>query len=67
MIKPGDRVSHVYNMSLKGTIIQLVEQAGIEHFEGGTSARRFYAVVKLDTPQNGQETFTASTNDLMRE
>ncbi len=67
MIKPGDRVSHVYNMSLKGTIIELVEHAGVEHFEGGTSARRFYAVVKLDNPQNGQETFTAPTNDLMRE
>jgi hypothetical protein len=54
-------------MSLKGTIIELVERAGVEHFEGGTSARRFYAVVKLDNPQNGQETFTAPTNDLMRE
>jgi hypothetical protein len=67
MIKAGDRVSHVYNMSLKGTVVQLVEHAGVEHFEGGTSARRFYAVVKLDTPQAGQETFTAPTNDLMRE
>jgi hypothetical protein len=67
MIKPGDRVSHVYNMSLKGTVIQLVEHAGVEHFEGGTSARRFFAVVRLDVPQSGQETFTAPTNDLMRE
>lgn len=67
MIKTGDRVSHVYNMSLKGTVIQLVEHAGVEHFEGGTSARRFYAVVRLDSPREGQETFTAPTNDLMRE
>jgi hypothetical protein len=67
MIKPGDRVSHVYNMKLIGTVVQLVEQAGVEHFEGGTSARRFYAVVRLDKPQDGQETFTAATNDLMRE
>lgn len=67
MIKSGDRVSHVYNMSLVGTVVQLVEQSGTEHFEGGTSARKFYAVVRLDKPQNGQETFTAPTNDLMRE
>jgi hypothetical protein len=67
MIKPGDRVNHVYNMSLVGTVMQLVEQAGTEHFEGGTSARKFYAVVRLDKPVNGQETFTAATNDLMRE
>jgi hypothetical protein len=67
MIKVGDRVSHVYNGKLVGTIVQLIEQAGVEHFEGGTSARRFYAIVRLDKPQAGQETFTAPTNDLMRE
>jgi hypothetical protein len=67
MVKTGDRVSHVYNMSLKGTVIQLVEHAAVEHFEGGTSARRFYAVVRLDSPRDGQETFTAPINDLMRE
>lgn len=67
MIKPGDRVSHVYNMRLVGTVVQLVEQAGTEHFEGGTSARKFYAVVRLDKPADGNETFTAATNDLMRE
>ncbi len=67
MIKSGDRVNHVYNMRLVGTVVQLVEQAGTEHFEGGTSARKFYAVVRLDKPIDGQETFTAATNDLMRE
>ena len=67
MIKTGDRVSHVYNMSLKGTVVQLVEHAGVEHFEGGTSARKFFAVVRLDKPTEGKETFTAPTNDLMRE
>ena len=67
MIKPGDRVSHVYDMRLAGTVIQLVEQSGTEHFEGGTSARKFFAVVRLDKPTEGKETFTAPTNDLMRE
>ena len=67
MIKPGDRVNHVYNMRLAGTVIQLVEQAGVEHFEGGTSAKKFFAVVRLDKPFEGNETFTAPTNDLMRE
>ncbi len=67
MIKPGDRVSHVYDMRLAGTVIQLVEQSGTEHFEGGTSARKFFAVVRLDKPAEGKETFTAPTNDLMRE
>ncbi len=67
MIKPGDRVSHVYDMRLVGTVVNLVEQAGVEHFEGGTSARRFFAVVRLDKPQPGAETFTANINDLMRE
>ena len=45
MVKTGDRVNHVYNMSLVGTVIQLVERAGTEHFEGGTSAKKFFAVV----------------------
>jgi hypothetical protein len=67
MIKQGDRVSHVYDMRLVGTVVNLVEQAGTEHFEGGTSARRFFAVVRLDKPREGQETFTANINDLMRE
>lgn len=67
MIKPGDRVSHVYDMRLVGTVLNLVEQAGTEHFEGGTSARKFLAVVRLDKPREGQETFTANINDLMRE
>jgi hypothetical protein len=67
MIKSGDRVNHVYDMRLAGTVVKLIEQAGTEHFEGGTSARKFYAVVKLDKPVEGQETFTAATNDLMRE
>jgi hypothetical protein len=67
MIKPGDRVNHVYNMRLAGTVVQLVERAGTEHFEGGTSAQKFYAVVRLDKPTDGQETFTAAINDLMRE
>lgn len=67
MVKTGDRVSHVYNGSLIGTVIQLIERAGVDHFEGGTSARKFYAVVRLDRPREGQETFTADINDLMRE
>jgi len=67
MIKPGDRVSHVYDMRLVGTVMNLVEQAGTEHFEGGTSARRFLAVVRLDKPRDGAETYTANINDLMRE
>jgi hypothetical protein len=67
MVKTGDRVSHVYNGKLVGTVIKLVEHAGTEHFEGGTSARKFYAVVKLDTPQESNDTFTADINDLMRE
>lgn len=67
MIKPGDRVSHVYDMRLVGTVVNLVEQAGTEHFEGGTSARRFLAVVRLDKPRDGAETYTANINDLMRE
>jgi hypothetical protein len=67
MIKAGDRVSHVYNMRLVGTVVQLVEHSGTEHFEGGTSARKFFAVVRLDKPMDGNETFTAPTNDLMRE
>lgn len=67
MIKSGDRVNHVYDMRLTGTVVQLVERAGTEHFEGGTSARKFFAIVRLDKPINGQETFTAATNDLMRE
>lgn len=64
MIKVGDRVSHVYNGKLIGTIIQLVERPGTEHFEGGTSARKFYAIIKRD---NLDETFVADINDLMRE
>lgn len=67
MIKTGDRVSHAYNINLVGTVVGLIEQAGVEHFEGGTSARKFYAVVRLDRPRDGQETFTAPINDLMRE
>ena len=67
MIKPGDRVSPVYDMRLVGTVVNLVEHAGTEHFEGGTSARKFLAVVRLDRPREGQETFTANINDLMRE
>ena len=67
MIKPGDRVNHVYNMRLAGTVVQLVERAGTEHFEGGTSAKKFFAVVKLDKPVDSAETFTADINDLMRE
>ena len=67
MIKPGDRVSHVYNGKLIGTIVQLIERAGTEHFEGGTSAKKFYALVRLDKPIDGNETFTADINDLMRE
>lgn len=67
MIKTGDRVNHVYSMRLLGTVVQLVEQAGIEHFEGGTSAKKFFAVVRLDKPVDGNETFTAPVNDLMRE
>jgi len=67
MIKSGDRVSHVYNGKLIGTVVQLVERPGTEHFEGGTSARKFYALVKLDRPLDGNETFTADINDLMRE
>jgi len=54
-------------MRLVGTVVNLVEQAGTEHFEGGTSARRFFAVVKLDKPREGSETYTANINDLMRE
>jgi hypothetical protein len=64
MVKVNDRVSHVYNMKLVGTVIQLVEGQAHEHFEGGTSARKFYAVVKLD---GAEQTFTANINDLMRE
>lgn len=67
MVKTGDRVNHVYNISLVGTVIQLVEKAGTEHFEGGTSAKKFFAVVKLDKPIDSAETFTADINDLMRE
>lgn len=67
MVKAGDRVSHVYNGRLIGTVIKLVERAGTEHFEGGTSARKFYAVVQLDRPQESGDTFTADINDLMRE
>ena len=67
MIKPGDRVNHVYDMRHAGTVVQLVERAGTEHFEGGTSAQKFYAVVRLDKPTDGQETFTVAINDLMRE
>ena len=67
MIKPGDRVSHVYDMRMIGTVVNLVEQSGTEHFEGGTSARRFFAVVKLDKPQGGSETYISNVNDLMRE
>jgi hypothetical protein len=67
MIKVGDRVSHVYNGKLIGTVTQLVERAGTEHFEGGTSARKFLAIVRLDIPQGGSESFTADINDLMRE
>ena len=67
MVKTGDRVNHVYDMRLAGTVVQLVERAGTEHFEGGTSAQKFYAVVRLDKPTDGQETFTVAINDLMRE
>jgi hypothetical protein len=65
MIKPGDRVSHVYNGKLIGVVVRLVESAGVEHFEGGTSARRFEAVVELESAPG--QTFTANINDLMRE
>lgn len=65
MIKPGDRVSHVYNGKLVGTVVRLVESPGHEHFEGGTSARRFEAIVRLDAAPD--QTFTANINDLMRE
>jgi hypothetical protein len=50
-----------------GTVVQLIEQAGVEHFEGGTSSKKFFAVVRLDKPVDGKETFTAPINDLMRE
>lgn len=67
MIKPGDRVFHVYNGRLIGTVIQLNEAVSTVHLEGGTSSRKFQAVVKLDKPQGDVETFTADVNDLMRE
>ena len=67
MVKAGDRVSHVYNGKLIGVVVRLVESAGVEHFEGGTSAKKFYAVVQLDKPQESGDTFTADINDLMRE
>ena len=31
MIKTGDRVNHVYDMRLVGTVVQLIERAGTEH------------------------------------
>lgn len=65
MIKPGDRVSHVYNGKLVGKVIMLIESPGKDHFEGGTSARRFEALVELDSAPG--QTFTANINDLMRE
>jgi len=65
MIKPGDRVSHVYNGKLIGIVVRLIESAGIEHFEGGTSARRFEAVVELENMPG--KMFVANINDLMRE
>jgi hypothetical protein len=64
MIKVNDRVNHVYNMKMVGTVVQLVEGQAYEHFEGGTSARQFFAIVRLDGSDN---TFTANINDLMRE
>lgn len=67
MIKTGDRVNHVYDMRLVGTVVQLIERAGTEHFEGGTSARKFLAVVRFDRPIGDSESFTADINDLMRE
>lgn len=67
MVKPGDRVFHVYNGRLVGTVIQLNEAASTVHLEGGTSARKFQAVVRLDKPEGDVDTFTAEVNDLMRE
>jgi hypothetical protein len=54
-------------MRLVGTVVQLIERSGTEHFEGGTSARKFLAVVRLDRPTGDSESFTADINDLMRE
>jgi hypothetical protein len=67
MIKPGDRVFHTYDGRLIGTVIQLNEIASTVHLEGGTSARKLQAVVRLDTPRGDVDTFTADINDLMRE
>ena len=64
MIKRNDRVNSVWDIRLVGTVIDLVENGGTEHFEGGTSAKKFQALVKLD---NSDKIVKIDINDLMKE
>jgi hypothetical protein len=64
MIKVNDRVNYVYDIRLIGTVVELLELGGTEHFEGGTSAKKFMAIVKID---NSDRKIKVDINDLMKE
>jgi len=48
MIKKGDRVFLVYNMNVKGTVVDLISEQSNQWMVGGAASKRLIAHVQLD-------------------